>query len=49
MALQFRAVVGHYFPGAAQACVLVNRVRSGDEGRALVFHDAVACPLDLRV
>jgi hypothetical protein len=47
MALQFFATVRHYFPQAERACVLVNGIRSGDDGEALVFHDSIACPVTL--
>jgi hypothetical protein len=45
MAVQFFATVRHYFPHMDGACVLVNGIRSGDGGEALVFHDSIACPV----
>jgi hypothetical protein len=47
MAVQFVALVQHYFPEAGEVCVLVEGIPSGQEGEALVFHDSVACPLPL--
>lgn len=48
MALQMAAVAHHYFPRAADLCVLVEGVPSGQDGNSLVFHDSVACPIALR-
>lgn len=47
MQAQFLAVVDHYFPQADAACVLVEGTPSGEDGKALLFHDSRACPLVL--
>jgi hypothetical protein len=47
MAAQFVATVHHYFPEKREVCVLVEGVRSGQDGGALVFHDGLACPIPL--
>jgi hypothetical protein len=48
MQVQLLALVNYYFPEARDVCVLVEGIRSGQDGEALVFHDSAACPLPLR-
>lgn len=48
MAIQFVALVKHYFPDADEVCVLVDGIPSGRGGEELLFHDSVACPIRLQ-